>query len=68
MVAKLFGGANIYNVHLSATLGLPLYINSEASLPLIRTLLEAGMSEGAALAFSISGAGTSIGAIMGALP
>jgi len=43
------------------------FINSKASLPLIRALLEAGMSPGAALAFLISGAGTSIGAITGAL-
>ena len=66
-VAMLFGGGNIYSVPLAATLGLPLYINSEASFPLIRALLDAGMSQGAALAFMISGAGTSIGAITGAL-
>ena len=62
-----FGSGNIYSVPLAATLGLPLYINSEASLPLIRSLLDNGMSQGAALAFLISGAGTSIGAITGAL-
>ena len=66
-VAAVFGSGNIYNVPLAATLGLPLYINSEASLPLIRALLDNGMSQGAALAFMISGAGTSIGAIAGAL-
>lgn len=66
-VATVFGGGNIYNVPLAATLGLPFYINSEASLPLIRSLLDAGMSQGAALAFLIAGAGTSIGAITGAL-
>ncbi len=66
-VSALFGSGNIYNVPLAATLGLPFYINSEASLPLIRALLDNGMSHGAALAFMISGAGTSIGAIAGAL-
>jgi uncharacterized membrane protein YraQ (UPF0718 family) len=66
-VTTLFGGGHVYNVPLAATLGLPFYINSEASLPLISALLEAGMSPGAALAFLISGAGTSIGAITGAL-
>jgi len=66
-VAALFGGGNIYNVALAATLGLPFYINAEASLPLIRALLDVGMSQGAALAFMIVGAGTSIGAIAGAL-
>ncbi len=66
-VASIFGGGNIYSVPLAATLGLPLYINSEASLPLIKSLLDNGMSQGAALAFLIAGAGTSIGAITGAL-
>jgi uncharacterized membrane protein YraQ (UPF0718 family) len=46
---------------------MPLYLNAEASLPLVRALLENGMSQGAALAFLISGAGTSIGAMAGAL-
>jgi uncharacterized membrane protein YraQ (UPF0718 family) len=63
----LFGSGNIYNVPLAATLGLPFYINSEASLPLVRAMIDNGMSQGAALAFMISGAGTSIGAITGAL-
>jgi uncharacterized membrane protein YraQ (UPF0718 family) len=66
-VAAVFGGGKIYNVPLAATVGLPLYINSEASLPLVRALLDNGMSQGAALAFLIAGAGTSIGAITGAL-
>jgi hypothetical protein len=66
-VSALFGGGHIYNVPLAATLGLPFYINSEASLPLVRALLDAGMSQGAALAFLIAGSGTSIGAITGAL-
>jgi uncharacterized membrane protein YraQ (UPF0718 family) len=66
-VTAVFGSGRIYNVPLAATLGLPLYINTEASLPLIRALLDNGMSQGAALAFMISGAGTSIGAIAGAL-
>ena len=63
----LFGSGNVYNVPLAATLGLPFYINAEASLPLVRAMMDNGMSQGAALAFMISGAGTSIGAITGAL-
>ncbi len=66
-VTRVFGNGNIYSVPLASTLGLPFYINAEASLPLVRTLLDAGMSQGAALAFLIVGAGTSIGAIAGAL-
>lgn len=66
-VSAVFGPGNIYSVPLAATLGLPLYINSEASLPLVRALIEGGMSQGAAMAFLITGAGTSIGALAGAL-
>ncbi len=66
-VTAIFGSGNIYSVPLAATLGLPLYINSEASLPLVRALLDGGMSQGAAMAFLITGAGTSIGALAGAL-
>jgi len=66
-VAAIFGNGNHYSIPLAATLGLPLYINSETALPLIRALIDAGMSQGAALAFITVGAGTSIGAITGAL-
>ena len=66
-VAAVFGSGNAYSVPLAATLGLPFYINSEASLPLVRALIDSGMSQGAALAFMISGSGTSIGAMAGAL-
>jgi uncharacterized membrane protein YraQ (UPF0718 family) len=66
-VAAVFGKGNIYSIPLAATLGLPLYINTEGSLPLVRALIDGGMSQGAALAFLITGAGTSFGAIAGAL-
>jgi len=66
-IATLFGSGRFYSVPLSATLGIPFYFNSEASLPFVLTLLDAGMSRGAAMAFLITGAGTSIGAITGAL-
>jgi hypothetical protein len=66
-ISSLFGTGHVYSIPLAATLGLPFYINTEASLPLVRAMLDSGMSEGAALAFLITGAGTSIGAIGGAL-
>jgi uncharacterized membrane protein YraQ (UPF0718 family) len=66
-VTSLFGTGHVYSIPLAATLGLPFYINTEASLPLIRAMLESGMSQGAALAFLITGAGTSLGALGGAL-
>jgi uncharacterized membrane protein YraQ (UPF0718 family) len=66
-ITSLFGTGHAYGILLAATLGLPFYINTEASLPLVRAMLDSGMSQGAALAFLITGAGTSIGAIGGAL-
>jgi uncharacterized membrane protein YraQ (UPF0718 family) len=66
-VSAIFGEGNRFGVLLSATLGLPLYINSEASMPLVLALIDNGMSQGAALAFLITGAGTSLGALAGAL-
>lgn len=67
IIAGLFGIGNRYSIPLAATLGLPFYINTEASLPLLRGLIDGGMSQGAALAFLITGAGTSLGAVSGAL-
>ena len=66
-VPALFGSGHFYSVPLAATLGLPFYINSETSLPLVLAMLDSGMSQGAALTFLIAGSGTSIGAITGAL-
>jgi uncharacterized protein len=64
-ITGLFGAGHVYSIPLAATLGLPFYINSEVSLPLVRAMLESGMSQGAALAFLITGAGTSLGALGG---
>ena len=66
-MTSLFGTGHVYSIPLAATLGLPFYLNTEASLPLVRAMLESGMSQGAALAFLITGAGTSLGALGGAL-
>ena len=66
-ITSLFGAGHAYSIPLAATLGLPFYINTEASLPLVSAMIESGMSQGAALAFLITGAGTSIGALGGAL-
>lgn len=67
VIRALFGRGHAYSVPLAATIGLPLYLSSEASLPLVRALLDSGMSQGAIMAFLIAGSGTSIGAITGAL-
>jgi uncharacterized membrane protein YraQ (UPF0718 family) len=52
-------------VPLAAILGVPAYINTEASLPVVATLMDGGMGAGPAMAFLVTGAGTSIGAVTG---
>jgi hypothetical protein len=66
-VTGLFGTGQTWGVALAAALGLPLYVNSDASLPLVKSFLDSGASPGAAMAFLITGAGTSVGAVVGAL-
>jgi uncharacterized protein len=66
-ISALFGSGNSFSVPIAATLGLPFYISSEGSLPLISSLIHGGMNQGAAMAFLITGAGTSLGAVTGAL-
>lgn len=66
-LAALFGEGRRYGVLLAATLGIPFYLGNTASLPMAASLAGSGMSPGAALAFVITGAGTSVGAITGAL-
>lgn len=61
------GGDGIWSVVAAAILGIPAYVNTEGSLPLLAGLTEGGMSPGAAMAFLVTGAGTSIGAVTGML-
>ena len=66
-LTSLLGGDSIRSTLLAATLGIPLYITTEGSLPLVAGLMDGGMSAGPAMAFLVTGAGTSIAAISGAL-
>ena len=66
-IRNVFGSGNVYSVPFAALLGIPFYLNTEASMPLVKAFMDSGMSAGAALAFLITGAGTSIGALAGAL-
>ncbi|MGC4940018.1 permease [Kribbella sp. DT2] len=61
------GGDSILAVPLAALIGIPVYLNTDGSLPLVATLMDGGMGAGPALAFLITGAGTSVGAISGML-
>jgi uncharacterized protein len=66
-IKTAFGSGNAFSIPLAAVLGIPFYLNTEASMPLVRAFTDSGMSSGTALAFLITGAGTSVGAVAGAL-
>ncbi len=66
-MTTLLGGSSPLSVVVAATAGIPFYISSEGSLPLVASLMHGGMGAGPAMAFLITGAGTSIGAISGGL-
>lgn len=66
-VTGLLGGGASGAIPLAALVGIPAYVNTEASLPLVAALVDGGMGRGAALAFLVTGAGASIGSVSGLL-
>jgi uncharacterized protein len=66
-VVSWLGGDSALSIVVAATLGIPLYITTDASLPLIAGLVDGGLGAGPAMAFLVTGAGTSVGALTGAL-
>jgi len=67
VLTTYLGASSFWSVPLAATLGVPVYLNTDASLPLVASLMNGGIGPGAALAFLMTGAGTSVGAISGML-
>jgi uncharacterized membrane protein YraQ (UPF0718 family) len=65
LIKALFNAKSIFAVPLAALIGLPLYVNGETSVPLIKALMDGGVGGGAMLAFMITGPGTSAGVIAG---
>lgn len=66
-VTDLLGRGSSGAIPLAALVGIPSYVNTEASLPLVAALVDGGMGTGAALAFLVTGAGASIGSVSGLL-
>ncbi|MFZ0531399.1 MAG: permease [Propionicimonas sp.] len=68
LITGLLGDGNpLWSVPLAAVLGIPIYLNTDGSLPLVASFVHGGMAPGAAIAFLITGAGTSIASISGML-
>lgn len=62
-IAGVVGGEGIGPIAIAALVGMPAYLNSYVAPPLLAGLIEQGMSNGAAMAFMISGAISSIPAM-----
>ncbi|MEL6289907.1 MAG: permease [Pseudomonadota bacterium] len=62
-IARLVGGEGVLPIATSALVGMPAYLNSYVAPPLLAGLIEQGMSPGAAMAFMVAGAVSSIPAM-----
>lgn len=63
LIAGLVGGEGLVPIATAALVGMPAYLNSYVAPPLLGGLMEQGMSAGAAMAFMIAGAVSSIPAM-----
>ncbi|NIR28249.1 MAG: permease [Gammaproteobacteria bacterium] len=59
-IASLFSEDSAASIPLAAVIGAPMYLDGYAALPLVRGLMDMGMSFGAALALMVSGAAVSL--------
>jgi uncharacterized membrane protein YraQ (UPF0718 family) len=62
-IASVLGGGSRFAVVLAALVGIPLYLNNVAALPIVSGLLAQGMQPGAAVAFLIAGPVTTVPAM-----
>jgi len=63
LIAGVVGGDGVGAIGIAALVGMPAYLNSYVAPPLLAGLMEQGMSAGAAMAFMIAGAVSSIPAM-----
>ncbi|MCV0427751.1 MAG: permease [Roseibium sp.] len=63
LIAGVVGGDGLGSIVISALVGMPAYLNSYVAPPLLAGLMDQGMSAGAAMAFMIAGAVSSIPAM-----
>lgn len=59
-IAQFLGDGGFAGTALAALVGIPAYLNGYAALPLMSSLVDAGMDPGAAMAFLIAGGVSSI--------
>jgi uncharacterized membrane protein YraQ (UPF0718 family) len=63
LIAGLVGGEGIVSVAIAAAVGMPAYLNSYVAPPMLAGLMEQGMGAGAAMAFMVAGAVSSVPAM-----
>lgn len=63
LIVQLVGGDGVVPIATAALVGMPAYLNSYVAPPLLAGLMEQGMSAGAAMAFMVAGAVSSIPAM-----
>lgn len=63
LIAGLVGGEGPFSIAVAAAVGMPAYLNSYVAPPLLAGLMTQGMSAGAAMAFMVAGAVSSIPAM-----
>ena len=59
-VYQYIGGDSLWVVPMAALIGMPSYLNGYAAIPMVGGLMDMGMSQGAAMAFMLTGAVSSI--------
>ena len=64
LIATLVGGDGVLPVATAAIVGMPAYLNSYVAPPMLAGLMSQGMSGGAAMAFMVAGAVSSIPAML----
>ena len=62
-VAAVVGGDGVMAIATAAVVGMPAYLNSYAAPPLLAGLMTQGMGNGAAMAFTVAGAVSSVPAM-----
>lgn len=63
LIGQVVGGEGLGAIIIGALVGMPAYLNSYAAPPLVAGLMQQGMSPGAAMAFMLAGAISSIPAM-----
>ncbi len=63
LIAGLVGGEGVQPIALAALVGMPAYLNAYVAPPMLAGLMEQGMSHGAAMAFIMAGAVSSVPAM-----